>query len=42
MALPVEGIGPNEVALAWTASRRSPLIHGFAQAAAETLTRPRP
>ncbi|MEU0924848.1 LysR family transcriptional regulator [Streptomyces malaysiensis] len=42
VALPVEGIGPNEVALAWTASRRSPLIHGFAQAAAETLTRPRP
>ncbi|AEY87146.1 LysR family transcriptional regulator [Streptomyces olivaceoviridis] len=39
--LPVEGIGPNEVALAWVASRRSPLIHDFAEAAAETLGRPR-
>ncbi|MFI6360384.1 LysR family transcriptional regulator [Streptomyces sp. NPDC050743] len=39
--LPVEDLGPNEVALAWVASRRSPLIHDFAEAAAETLGRPR-
>ncbi|MEV5177863.1 LysR substrate-binding domain-containing protein, partial [Streptomyces flaveolus] len=32
--LPVEDIGPNEVALAWVASRRSPLVHDFAEAAA--------
>jgi DNA-binding transcriptional LysR family regulator len=38
--LPVEDIGPSEVALAWVASRRSPLIHGFAEAASETLGRP--
>ncbi|MER6734992.1 LysR family transcriptional regulator [Streptomyces puniciscabiei] len=38
--LPVEDIGPGEVALAWAASRRSPLIHDFAEAAAETLGRP--
>ncbi|MGJ5755862.1 DNA-binding transcriptional LysR family regulator [Streptomyces puniciscabiei] len=38
--LPVDDIGPNEVALAWAASRRSPLIHDFAEAAAETLGRP--
>ncbi|MBY8880088.1 LysR family transcriptional regulator [Actinacidiphila acidipaludis] len=37
--LPVEGLGPNEVALAWAASRRSPLVHDFAEAAAETLGR---
>ncbi|KUN25240.1 LysR family transcriptional regulator [Streptomyces antibioticus] len=42
IALPVEDIGPNEVALAWVASRRSPLIHDFAEAAAETLGRTRP
>ncbi|MFJ8364224.1 LysR family transcriptional regulator [Streptomyces sp. NPDC093984] len=39
--LPVEDIGPNEVALAWVVSRRSPLVHDFAEAAAETLGRPR-
>ncbi|WP_234543563.1 LysR family transcriptional regulator [Streptomyces shenzhenensis] len=39
ISLPVEGLGPNEVALAWVASRRSPLIHDFAEAAAETLVR---
>ncbi|MQY36786.1 Hca operon transcriptional activator HcaR [Streptomyces sp. RB17] len=39
--LPVEDIGPNEVALAWVASRRSPLIHDFAEAAAQTLGPPR-
>jgi DNA-binding transcriptional LysR family regulator len=39
--LPVEDFGPNEVALAWVASRRSPLIHDFAEAAVETLGRPR-
>ncbi|MDH6612443.1 DNA-binding transcriptional LysR family regulator [Streptomyces sp. SAI-208] len=38
--LPVEDIGPNEVALAWVSSRRSPLVHDFAEAAAETLSRP--
>jgi DNA-binding transcriptional LysR family regulator len=37
VALPVEDIGPSEVALAWVASRRSPLIHDFAEAAAKTL-----
>jgi DNA-binding transcriptional LysR family regulator len=42
IALPVEDIGPNEVALAWVASRRSPLIHDFAEAAAKTLGRTRP
>ncbi|GHH09500.1 LysR family transcriptional regulator [Streptomyces lanatus] len=41
LPLPVEDIGLNEVALAWVASRRSPLIHDFAEAAAETLGRPR-
>ncbi|MGW1751753.1 LysR family substrate-binding domain-containing protein [Streptomyces sp. NPDC002092] len=40
--LPVEDIGPDEVALAWVASRRSPLIHDFAEAAAETLGQPPP
>ncbi|MGV9350635.1 LysR family transcriptional regulator [Streptomyces spiralis] len=40
IALPVEGIGPNKVALAWVASRRSPLVHDFAEAAAQTLGRP--
>jgi DNA-binding transcriptional LysR family regulator len=39
--LPVEDIGPNEVALAWVASRRSPLVHDFAEAAEETMGRPR-
>ncbi|MEV5177508.1 LysR substrate-binding domain-containing protein [Streptomyces flaveolus] len=34
--LPVEDIGPSEVALAWVASRRSPILHDFAEAA-ETL-----
>ncbi|MDH6521434.1 DNA-binding transcriptional LysR family regulator [Streptomyces sp. SAI-135] len=38
--LPVEDIGPNEVALAWVSSRRSPLVHDFVEAAAETLSRP--
>ncbi|MEW2511278.1 LysR substrate-binding domain-containing protein [Streptomyces sp. NPDC046870] len=42
IALPVEDIGPNEVALAWVASRRSPLVHDFAEAAAQTLGRTRP
>lgn len=40
IALPVEDIGPNKVALAWVASRRSPLVHDFVQAAAQTLGRP--
>lgn len=35
--LRVDGIGPNEVALAWVAARRSPLIRDFALAAADTL-----
>ncbi|MDX3772396.1 MULTISPECIES: LysR family transcriptional regulator [unclassified Streptomyces] len=39
--LPVEDIGPNEVALAWVASRHSPLIQDFVEAATETLGRPR-
>ncbi|WP_455771531.1 LysR family transcriptional regulator [Streptomyces nigra] len=38
--LHVEDIGPNQVALAWVAARRSRLVHDFAQAAAETLARP--
>ncbi|OPG04931.1 LysR family transcriptional regulator [Streptomyces sp. GKU 895] len=42
IAVPVADIGPNEVALAWVASRRSPLIHDFAEAAARTLGRTRP
>jgi len=42
IALPVEDIGPNEVALAWVAARRSPLIHDFAEAATKTLGRTRP
>jgi DNA-binding transcriptional LysR family regulator len=37
VALRVDGIGPNEVALAWVAGRRSPLIHDFAEAAADSL-----
>ncbi|MFJ8158916.1 LysR family transcriptional regulator [Streptomyces sp. NPDC094468] len=39
ISLPVEGLGPNEVALAWVASRRSPLIDDFAETAEETLAR---
>lgn len=39
--VPVDDIGPNEVALAWVISRRSPLIRDFTQAAAETLRGPR-
>lgn len=35
--LPVDDLGPNEVALAWVAARRSPLIRDFAEAAADTL-----
>ncbi|MEV6740888.1 LysR family substrate-binding domain-containing protein [Streptomyces sp. NPDC051104] len=31
--VPVEDIGPNHVCLAWMATRRSPLIHEFAEAA---------
>ncbi|MFC8348159.1 LysR family transcriptional regulator [Streptomyces sp. NPDC057280] len=42
IAVPVADIGPNEVALAWVAARRSPLIHDFAEAAARTLGRTRP
>jgi DNA-binding transcriptional LysR family regulator len=38
--LPVDDLGPGEVALAWAASRRSPLVHDFAEAAAATLGRP--
>ncbi|WP_053849399.1 LysR family transcriptional regulator [Streptomyces sp. NRRL B-24085] len=38
--LPVEDLGPNQVALAWVSSRRSPLVHDFAEAATETLGRP--
>lgn len=37
VAIPLEGVGPNEVALAWTATRRSALIRAFAQVAAQTL-----
>ncbi|MGD1222162.1 hypothetical protein AB9Q10_27500 [Streptomyces krungchingensis] len=40
IALRVDDIGPNEVALAWVAARRSRLVHDFAQAAADTLARP--
>ncbi|MGY5035393.1 LysR family transcriptional regulator [Streptomyces sp. 900116325] len=39
--LPVEDIRPNEVALAWVASRHTPLIQDFVEAATETLGRPR-
>ena len=39
VALPVEGIGPDEVALAWAETRRSPLVHDFARAAQESLAR---
>ncbi|MCZ4602329.1 LysR substrate-binding domain-containing protein [Streptomyces sp. Lzd4kr] len=35
--LPVDDLGPNEVALAWVAARRSPLIRDFAEAASDTL-----
>ncbi|MGW4755006.1 LysR family transcriptional regulator [Streptomyces chartreusis] len=35
--LPVDDLGPNEVALAWVAARRSPLIRDFTEAAADTL-----
>ena len=38
LPLPVDGLGPNEVALAWVAARRSPLIRDFAEAAADTLS----
>lgn len=38
--LHVEDIGPSEVALAWVATRRSRLIHDFAEAATSTLGRP--
>ncbi|MFF7449600.1 MULTISPECIES: LysR substrate-binding domain-containing protein [unclassified Streptomyces] len=38
--LRVKDIGPNQVALAWVAARRSRLIHDFAQAASDTLARP--
>ncbi|MFG2357198.1 LysR family transcriptional regulator [Streptomyces sp. NPDC048521] len=38
--VPLEGVGPNRVCLAWVASRRSPLIHDFAEAASKTLARP--
>jgi DNA-binding transcriptional LysR family regulator len=37
VAVRVDGIAPNEVALAWVATRRSPLIHDFAEAAADCL-----
>ncbi|MCX5317141.1 LysR family transcriptional regulator [Streptomyces sp. NBC_00154] len=37
IALRVDDIGPSEVALAWAATRHSPLIRDFAQAAAESL-----
>ncbi|MFF8352767.1 LysR family transcriptional regulator [Streptomyces chartreusis] len=37
LPLPVDGLGPNEVALAWVAARRSPLIRDFAEAAAAIL-----
>ncbi|MFE5190652.1 LysR family transcriptional regulator [Streptomyces sp. NPDC056628] len=39
--VPVRDIGPSEVALAWPAARRSPLVHDFAEAAAETMGEPR-
>ncbi|MFE7446042.1 LysR family transcriptional regulator [Streptomyces chartreusis] len=35
--VPVDDLGPNEVALAWVAARRSSLIRDFAEAAADTL-----
>ncbi|WP_438296049.1 LysR family transcriptional regulator [Streptomyces sp. HUAS TT7] len=38
--LPIEDIGPNRVCLAWVATRRSPLIHDFAEAAAQTIGAP--
>ncbi|WP_432187789.1 LysR family transcriptional regulator [Streptomyces sp. Tue6028] len=40
IALRVDDISPNEVALAWVAARRSRLVHDFAQAATDTLARP--
>ncbi|MFF0731183.1 LysR family transcriptional regulator [Streptomyces chartreusis] len=39
--LPVDDLVPNEVALAWVAARRSPLIRDFAAAAADTLAQTR-
>lgn len=36
--LPVEDLGPNEVALAWVPTRRSPLVRDFADAATQTLS----
>jgi DNA-binding transcriptional LysR family regulator len=42
VALPVTDLGPNQVALAWVATRRSPLVRDFADAAARTLGGPGP
>ncbi|MEV6665145.1 LysR family transcriptional regulator [Streptomyces nigra] len=35
--VPVRDIGPSEVALAWPATRRSRLVHDFAEAVTETM-----
>lgn len=35
--VPIEDIGPNRVCLAWVATRSSPLIDDFAEAAARTI-----
>ena len=40
VGVPVEDIGPNHVCLAWLASRRSPLIDAFADAAASLALQP--
>ncbi|RDI31793.1 LysR substrate binding domain-containing protein [Lentzea flaviverrucosa] len=37
IGIPVEDIGPNQVCLAWLATRRSPLIDAFVDAAASLL-----
>jgi DNA-binding transcriptional LysR family regulator len=35
--VPINDIGPNQVCLAWTATRRSPLIRDFVEVAADVL-----
>lgn len=37
--IPIDDIGPNQVCLAWTATRRSSLIRDFVEAASDTLGR---
>ncbi|MDX3189800.1 LysR substrate-binding domain-containing protein [Streptomyces sp. MN03-5084-2B] len=40
IGIPVEDIGPNQVSLAWLATRRSPLIDAFLDAAAGLVPQP--